>query len=135
MIDATCHCGAVRLEADEPPSVVTECNCSICRRLGVLWAYYTTATARVVRGAGETAIYAWGDRMIAFHHCRTCGCTTHYTGLGESPGDRIAINARLMPLTSSAPVPVRRFDGAESWKPAGEGETWPWPVPPAKASP
>ena len=40
MIEATCHCGAVRLKAPHPPQSVTDCNCSICRLLGVLWAYY-----------------------------------------------------------------------------------------------
>lgn len=34
MITASCHCGAVRLETEVPPEEVTECNCSICRRLG-----------------------------------------------------------------------------------------------------
>ena len=39
-VSASCHCGSVRLEVDAPPSEVTECNCSLCRRYGVLWAYY-----------------------------------------------------------------------------------------------
>jgi len=48
MIRASCHCGAVRLEIDAPPSEVTECNCSICRRYGVLWAYYTPEQVRLL---------------------------------------------------------------------------------------
>jgi hypothetical protein len=32
MIEASCHCGAVRLEIDSPPAEVTDCHCSICRR-------------------------------------------------------------------------------------------------------
>ena len=39
MIRASCHCGAVCLEIDAAPAEVTECNCSICRRYGGLWAY------------------------------------------------------------------------------------------------
>ena len=38
MIEASCHCGAVRLEIDSPPDEVTDCHCSICRRYGALWA-------------------------------------------------------------------------------------------------
>jgi len=37
MIYASCHCGAVELEIDVAPQDITDCNCSICRRYGVLW--------------------------------------------------------------------------------------------------
>ncbi|MFC0009789.1 GFA family protein [Devosia nitrariae] len=39
-VEASCHCGPVRLIVQAAPSEITECNCSICRRYGVLWAYY-----------------------------------------------------------------------------------------------
>ena len=41
MIEAACHCGAVKLSVPARPDTVTECNCSICRRLGARWAYYS----------------------------------------------------------------------------------------------
>ena len=47
MIEASCDCGAVRMEIDEPPLWVTDCNCGICRRYGALWAYYPLAKVRV----------------------------------------------------------------------------------------
>ena len=46
MIRATCHCGAVTLELDEAPREITKCNCSICRRYGVLWAYMSPDAVR-----------------------------------------------------------------------------------------
>jgi len=48
MIEASCHCGAVRIEVPSAPETVTSCNCSICRRYGVLWAYYQPQSVRVV---------------------------------------------------------------------------------------
>jgi len=113
---ATCHCGAVRIDVEHPPTAVTECNCSICRRYGVRWAYYTTATARVIAAPGALASYIWGDRHIAFQRCATCGCVTHYEGLGAESSDRVAVNARMMPPEVTAGVPIRRFDGAETWR-------------------
>jgi hypothetical protein len=126
MLEATCHCGAVRIEVDEAPARITDCNCSICGRLGALWAYYPSARVRVVHAADATGSYAWGDRAIAFHHCRTCGCTTHYTGLGPDALDRVGVNARLLPLDPAAPVVVRRFDGRGTFTAIGEHGTWPW---------
>jgi hypothetical protein len=56
MIKASCHCGTVRLEIDAPLTEVTECNCSICRRYGVLWAYYTPDRVRVLAADPPTDI-------------------------------------------------------------------------------
>ena len=37
-VAASCHCGACILAVAVAPVEVTDCNCSICRRYGVLWA-------------------------------------------------------------------------------------------------
>jgi len=110
-IEATCHCGAVRLEIESAPGELTSCNCSICHRLGTLWAYYSTAQVRVI---GETATYRWGDKSIDFHRCATCGCATHWA-LVEPTRDRMGVNARLMPPAVIAAVRIRRLDGADTW--------------------
>ena len=110
MIEAACHCGAVRLGLAQAPETLTECNCSICRRLGALWAYYPRDQVRVMAPAEATVGYVWGDRCIEFHHCRACGCSTHYESLGES--NRRAVNGRLLAPEDAADIPIRRFDGA-----------------------
>ncbi|AGY56378.1 GFA family protein [Gloeobacter kilaueensis] len=112
MIVAACHCGSLRLEIDSPPTEITECNCSICRRYGVLWAYYTPDQVRLQAGA-LTDIYMWDDRSIAFHRCRTCGCVSHWAPV--DPGrNRMGINARLMAPEIVAQARVRHLDGANT---------------------
>jgi hypothetical protein len=112
MIDATCHCGAVRLSVDSAPTSVTSCNCSICRRLGTLWAYYAPANVHVT---GRTVAYRWGEGAIEFHHCPTCGCTTHWSAT-KPPFDRTGVNARLMDPAIVAAARTRRVDGAaDTW--------------------
>lgn len=64
MIEATCHCGAIHLAIDHAPDEVTDCNCSICHRYGVLWAYYSPRQVRQTTGIGETEAYLWGERSI-----------------------------------------------------------------------
>jgi hypothetical protein len=113
MVEASCHCGAVRLEVDTPPSEVTECSCSICRRYGVLWAYYTPDKVRVFPADPPTNIYMWNDRMIEFHHCRTCGCVSHWTPV-DREHDRMGVNARLMDPEVLAGARVRHLDGADT---------------------
>jgi hypothetical protein len=109
MIRASCHCGAVVMEADRLPRSVTSCNCSICRRLGALWAYYTRKTARIVTGTDNVSAYVWGDKTIEFCHCKICGCATHY----ESG---FAINGCCFAPEDLAGIAVRHFDGADTWK-------------------
>jgi hypothetical protein len=113
MIESSCHCGAVRLQIETAPEQVTDCNCSICRRYGVLWAYYSPAQVRI--HSGGTDIYMWDDRAIEFHRCKTCGCVTHWAPVDKSI-DRMGVNARLMPPDVRAAARVRRLDGADTGK-------------------
>jgi hypothetical protein len=113
-IQGSCHCGAVTVEVAHAPTQVTSCNCSICRRLGTLWAYYAPSDVRVT---GTTATYRWGDKTIDFHHCPTCGSTTHWSPLPGRDADRMGINARLLAPEVFERALVRRLDGAsDDWK-------------------
>lgn len=115
MPEASCHCGAVRLEIARAPETVTDCNCSICRRYGVLWAYYTPAEVRVVPADGATDFYSWDDRALEFHRCKIFGCVTHWSAVDPAV-QRMGIDARLLPPDVLATARVRRLDGAVTEK-------------------
>jgi hypothetical protein len=115
MIESSCHCGTVRLEIDAAPETVTDCNCSICRRYGVLWAYYSPRQVRITPAGSATDIYSWDDRAIEFHRCTNCGCVTHWAPVDKSH-DRMGVNARLMAPELLARARVRRLDGANTEK-------------------
>jgi hypothetical protein len=111
MIEGACHCGAVRWQFAGRPDEATACNCTVCRRYGVLWAYdYENEGIRV---SGPTRSYARGDRDIAFHFCTTCGCVAFWraTATDASGRRRIAVNLRLAEPDDVATVTLRRFDG------------------------
>jgi hypothetical protein len=113
MIRASCHCGAVFLDVDTAPAEVTDCTCTICRRYGVLWAYYPPQAVRI--GGTPTQTYMWGDRSLAFHRCAHCGCVTHWAAVDPQLG-RMGVNARLMHLAVLAQARVRHLDGAVTEK-------------------
>ena len=114
MIEGTCHCGAVSYVFEHVPKAATSCNCSICRRLAALWIY---APLDKVAVTGPTRAYAYGEKSLAFHSCQTCGCTTHWAPLilDQDP-PYMAVNLRLAAPDVVARVPVRRFDGADTWE-------------------
>ncbi len=117
MIEGSCHCGRVRFEIEALTAAVTSCNCSICHRLGALWAYYRPGEVSFTAGDGETVAYVrQGEDQgeIEFHHCPTCGCTTHWSSV-EGRVDRMAINARLLDRALLEGVKISDLDGAETW--------------------
>jgi hypothetical protein len=116
MYTASCHCGAIKIEIDEKPQSLTECTCSICHRLGARWAYYTRQQVRVMGLAGSGSVYLWGDKCIEFYHCKNCGCATHYESVGKDDDSRIAVNARMLRPEDITGIPLRTFDGADTWE-------------------
>ncbi len=115
MIEASCHCGAVHIEVETAPEAVTDCNCSICRRYGTRWAYYSPKQVRITPAETATEIYKWGDKRLEFHRCRVCGCVTHWAAV-EKTHDRMGVNTRLMAPEVVAAARVRKLDGADTWK-------------------
>lgn len=116
MLTATCHCGAVRVDVPRRPRSITNCNCSICRRYGTLWAYYRASEVRVTAEPGTSAEYVWGDKMLRFVRCGACGCVTHWEGIRPTASSRMGVNARNFEPSALGDVRIRLLDGASTWK-------------------
>lgn len=112
-ITGTCHCGAVSFNAVPNGRFLVECNCSICRKLGAIWLHGPPADLTIDAPEGATITYSWGEKGIAFHSCATCGCTTHWSS--NTGNGRAAVNIRLANPVVMAAMPLRHFDGADSW--------------------
>ena len=107
----SCHCGRVAFDVPTAPDHVGSCNCSICRKTGILWAYYRPDEVSLHAPDDATSPYIWGDKCLALHHCTTCGCITHWVNLMPE-GDRMGINARLLDGFDAETAERRFIDGA-----------------------
>lgn len=114
-IKGTCHCGAVKFELSENPEKLVDCNCTICRRLGTLWGHVPIGSAQIDAKPGDTIAYVRGQKLLAFHTCKVCGCTTHWESL-EPDGKYMAVNFRLCEPEVIQQFETRKFDGADTWK-------------------
>ena len=116
MMKAACHCGAVRFEVEAAPQWVLDCNCSLCRRYGALWAYPDAGQVNVLKmpDLGVTETYVWGDRDLAFHRCGTCGCVTHMEAISVDPPVLYGLNVRMMPALDPSTVNLRQVDNGHS---------------------
>ena len=114
MIEGRCHCGAVSWQFDGVPEGATACNCTVCRRYGVLWGY--DYEGEKISVSGPTRFYARG-KAIEFHFCPNCGCVAFWRAqkLGDDGRRRIAVNLRLAEPEQVASIPIDHFDGLDKF--------------------
>jgi hypothetical protein len=115
-LEGSCHCGAVHITLPAAPETATRCNCSLCRRTGGVWAYYELGTVTIHGHPENTEGYVWGDRTLINFRCKVCGIFTHWEPLEPASGARHGVNLCNFEPELLASVPVRRFDGADTWK-------------------
>lgn len=111
---AACHCGRVEIRIPRRPATLTNCDCSICRRYGCLWAYFRRGEVLVLAEDGATRSYAWGPKTIRFVRCASCGCVTHWEPAVAGRGERMGVNARLFAPAELGAPRIRLLDGAVS---------------------
>lgn len=115
MLIGCCHCESVKWTYEGTPDGVTACNCTVCRRYGVLWAYDYENEG--IKATGETTIYTRGED-VEFHFCPTCGCVTYWRGrhADEQGRKRMAVNVRLCEPETVAEFPIDHFEGLVSFE-------------------
>jgi hypothetical protein len=115
MLEGTCLCGNVRWTLKDIPVSATACSCTACRKYGTLWAYGWERED--INFSGQTTAFIRGD-SLSFHFCPTCGNVSHWWGfaINEQGKRRVAVNLRLTEPGPIADVPIRHFDGLDTWK-------------------
>jgi hypothetical protein len=82
----SCHCGAVRFEADLDLSKgTTRCNCSICTKARSWFVMAPPERVRLLSGEGAQTDYQWvpparSEAFLHFRFCKTCGIRTFGRG-------------------------------------------------------
>ena len=117
----SCHCGAVRFEADIDLSQGTiKCNCSSCTKARSWLAFAPADRFRLTAGRESQADYQWtppgrAAPTVEFHFCKHCGIRTPAKGELEAMGG--AFYAVQVPLLDSvdpdelAAAPIHYTDG------------------------
>ncbi|QNL18935.1 hypothetical protein HXX25_05985 [Hyphobacterium sp. CCMP332] len=66
-------------------------------------------------GTGNVTRYVHGDKTLAFISCGVCGCTTHWESLDHIRPRQLKLNFATADAAIPDSIPVRLFDGADSW--------------------
>ena len=90
----SCHCGAVRYEADVDLSKGTfRCNCSICTKARAWFTFAGGEQFKLLAGESSLSSYQWtppgrASPGLDYRFCKTCGVRLYATGDAEFMGGR-----------------------------------------------
>ena len=111
----SCHCGAVRFEADLDLTQPTyRCNCSICRRTRFWPAVARPEGFRLLAGEGELTKYTFGSHKNHHFFCKRCGVRAFGVGNDTPIGKMYGVNLGCLEDVSDeelASLPITYIDG------------------------
>ena len=90
----SCHCGAVRYEAEIDLAKGTiRCNCSICKKARAWFTFAAGTDFRLVTGEDSLSSYEWTPAGrespgLTYRFCKNCGIRIYATGDAEFMGGR-----------------------------------------------
>ena len=96
----SCHCGAVRFEADiDLAAETSKCNCSTCTKARFWKTIVAANSFRLLAGEDALADYQFdGASSAGIHHlfCSRCGVKSFARGHLEGFGDFVAVNVACL---------------------------------------
>lgn len=97
----SCHCKAVRFEADLDLTQPTyRCNCSICRRTRFWPAVARPEGFRLLAGEAELTQYLFNTRKNQHYFCRHCGVRPFGIGTETPIGKMYGVNLGCLEAVS-----------------------------------
>jgi hypothetical protein len=105
-----CHCGRVRFRVRVDLELLSQCNCSICTKKGILHLPAAPENFELLKGKRALTVYTFGTGVAQHTFCSHCGMHAFYVPRSEP--DAISVNARCLDdVDGPTLTPARFFDG------------------------
>lgn len=108
-----CHCGRVRFRALVDLDAVSDCNCSMCTKKGIVHAIIAPEKFELLCGKDELSTYTFNTGVAKHTFCKHCGIHAFY--VPRSHPDKIDVNARCLDGVDVSSLRPSFFDG-QNWE-------------------
>lgn len=107
--EGSCHCGAVRFSVTLDVTRAIACNCSICSKVGALFA--AASPSQLTMHTDEEALtrYQFGTMTATHYFCARCG--VHPFVHPRIAPHMWGVNLRCLEGVQAESLPVDVFDG------------------------
>lgn len=109
--NGSCHCKAVMFTADLDLAGALQCNCSICSKLGAVWAFAPKAKLQLTSGADALGDYQFGKKHLHHRRCTKCGIETFAEGVAPDGTPTVGVNLRCLEGVDVEKLSPRQHDG------------------------
>lgn len=110
-LNGSCHCGAIAYTVEADPENAMTCNCSICSRLGAVWAFGPKAKFKLTKGEGRQGDYQFNKHVLHHRFCPTCGIESYAEGKGPDGTEMVGVNLRCVDGIDVAKLSPKQIDG------------------------
>lgn len=107
----SCHCNAVKFEAEGELKGAVSCNCSICTKRGSLLWFVPRDAFRLLSGEDTLTTYTFNKHVIKHRFCSVCGILPYGEGVDPKGNKMAAVNIRCIEGIELEKIPVQHFNG------------------------
>lgn len=113
--EGRCHCGAVRFAVETVLDRAIRCNCSICRRKGMLYHRVPPERFTLASGGETVRLYQFGDRVARHFFCPLCGI--HTWSNPKAAPDMVSVNVNCLEAPDAVleAMEIVPFNGRDGW--------------------
>ena len=108
----SCHCGAVRFEAEVDLTTLAVCNCSMCGRTGAIMVFVPRAHLHPLAGEELLTDYQFGKKSLHHAFCSVCGVRPYAWGAGHDGAEWAMVNVRCLDGVDTNTLTIgKQYDG------------------------
>ena len=106
-----CHCGAVAYSVELDLAGALKCNCSICTKLGAVWAFAPRSKFTLTSGADKQGDYQFNKKQLHHRFCKSCGIESYAEGKMPDGTPSVGINLRCLDGVDVDKLSPKLWDG------------------------
>jgi hypothetical protein len=106
-----CHYGAVAYSVELDLATTLKCNCSICTKLGAVWAFAPRSSFTLKSGARKQGDYQFGKKALHHRFCTACGVESYAEGAMPDGTPTVGINLRCVDGVDVDKLSPKPWDG------------------------